>query len=59
MARIAGVNIPPNKHIVISLRDIYGIGPDRSRKICAEANIVPSTKTKDLTEAQLEAIRQN
>lgn len=58
MARIAGVNIPPNKHIVISLRDIYGIGPARARKICAEAKIPSVTKTKDLTEAQLESVRQ-
>jgi len=57
MARIAGVNIAPQKHIVISLRDIYGIGIARSRKICKNANVDHQTKTKDLTEAQLEAIR--
>jgi small subunit ribosomal protein S13 len=58
MARIAGVNIAPQKHIIISLRGIYGIGLTRAKKICIQANVEPSTKTKDLTEAQLESIRQ-
>lgn len=57
MARIAGINIPPNKHIVIGLRSIYGIGPARAQKICVQAKINPTTKTKDLTEAQAEALR--
>jgi small subunit ribosomal protein S13 len=58
MARIAGVNIPPQKHIVISLREIYGVGKSRSKEICLKVNINPQTKTKDLTEDQLEMIRQ-
>jgi small subunit ribosomal protein S13 len=58
MARIAGVNISPNKHIAISLCDIYGIGPTRARMICDQAKVERTIKTKDLTEAKLEAIRQ-
>lgn len=57
MARIAGVNVPEKKHTVIALQAIYGIGPTRAQKICAEANISPSTKIKDLTEAELETLR--
>jgi small subunit ribosomal protein S13 len=58
MARIAGVNIPVQKHIVIGLTSIYGIGPSRAKKICAIANISPQTKVRDLTEEQVESIRQ-
>jgi len=57
MARIAGVNIPQHKHAVIALRAIYGIGPTRARNICAQAGLNPETKVKDLTEAELEALR--
>jgi small subunit ribosomal protein S13 len=57
MARIAGVNIPVNKHIVIGLRAIYGIGPTRAKSICATVGINPTTKVRELTEDQLEAIR--
>lgn len=57
MARIAGVNVPEKKHTVIALQAIYGIGPTRAQKICTDANIAPSTKIKDLTEAELEALR--
>lgn len=57
MARIAGVNIPVNKHIVIGLRAIYGVGPTRAKNICAAVGISPSTKVKELSEDQLEAIR--
>lgn len=58
MARIAGVNIAPQKHIMISLRSIYGIGHTRAKEICINANVDPQIKTKDLTEVQLESIRQ-
>lgn len=58
MARIAGVNIPNNAHIVIGLQSIYGIGSTRARQICANANIEASTKVKDLNENQLDALRQ-
>jgi small subunit ribosomal protein S13 len=57
MARIAGVNIPVNKHTVIGLRSIYGIGPTRAKQICQSAGIEPSTKVKDLSEEQLKKIR--
>ena len=57
MARIAGVNIPVNKHIVIGLTSIYGIGSTSAKKICEATNIEPSTKVRELTEQQLEALR--
>jgi small subunit ribosomal protein S13 len=57
MARIAGVNIPVNKHIVIGLQSIYGIGPTRAKKICTVADIDHTSKVKDLTEEQLKKIR--
>ncbi len=57
MARIAGVNIPVHKHVVISLTSIYGIGRSRAREICEATQIDPTTKVKDLTEAQVEKIR--
>jgi len=57
MARIAGVNIPDNKHIVISLRYVYGIGPTTAQAICEKTGITPSTKTSDLSPEQLDEIR--
>jgi small subunit ribosomal protein S13 len=57
MARIAGVNIPVQKHIVIGLTAIFGIGRSRSAKICTIAKVDPAKKTKDLTEAELECLR--
>ncbi len=57
MARIAGINIPVQKHTVIALRSIYGIGATRAKSICAAAGIAPDAKVKDLTEAQLETLR--
>jgi small subunit ribosomal protein S13 len=57
MARIAGVNIPVQKHTVIALRSIYGIGPTRAQEICAAAGISPDVKVKDLTEEQLDLLR--
>ncbi len=58
MARIAGVNIPDHKHAVISLTSIYGIGRTTARQICEATGIAPSTKIKDLTEAELESLRK-
>lgn len=58
MARIAGVNIPNNAHIVIGLQAIYGIGATRAKLICEAAGIVPSTKVKDLDESKLESLRE-
>ena len=57
MARIAGINIPTNKHIVIGLRAIFGIGDTRAKAICTELKIDPSTKVSALAEDQLELIR--
>ena len=57
MARIAGINIPTNKHIVIGLQSIFGIGETRSKLICKTLKLEPSTKVSALTEDQLEAIR--
>ena len=57
MARIAGINIPTHKHTVIGLTFIYGIGQTRAIKICELTGVKPSAKIKDLTEAELDAIR--
>lgn len=57
MARIAGINIPVQKHTVIALTSIYGIGPALAKNICAAANVAEQTKIKDLTEAELDALR--
>lgn len=57
MARIAGVNIPVQKHTVIALTSIYGIGPTRSRDICVAAGIEPTTKVRDLSEELLDKLR--
>ncbi len=57
MARIAGINIPVNKHTVIALQSIYGIGATRARDICVAAAIPAERKIRDLDEAQVEALR--
>lgn len=57
MARIAGVNIPDQKHAWIALTTIYGVGRTRALNICAAANVVPGTKIRDLTESEVEGIR--
>ncbi len=57
MARIAGVNIPDHKHTVISLTYVFGIGRPTAQKICADLNIVESTKVSDLGEEKLDEIR--
>ena len=56
-ARIAGVNIPVQKHIVIGLTAIYGIGRKRAETICDAAKVNPQTKGKDLSESELESLR--
>ena len=53
MARIAGVNIPDNKHVVISLTYIYGVGRTQAKRLCAETNISESTKIGELSEGEL------
>lgn len=57
MARIAGINIPDNKHAVISLTYVYGIGKTRSKSILAAVGIEESTKIASLTDAQLDTLR--
>jgi small subunit ribosomal protein S13 len=58
MARIAGVDIPRDKKIDVSLTYIYGIGPSTSRRIVQEAGIVAETKVKDLKESEVSKIRE-
>lgn len=57
MARIAGINVSDNKHTVIALQAIYGIGPTRAKQICDSSNINPSVKIKELTDEEIEALR--
>ena len=57
MARIAGINIPPHKHTEIGLTSIYGIGRTTAQKICVASGIPLNKKIKDLTDADLEKIR--
>ena len=57
MARIAGINIPMNKHVVIGLTHIYGVGRTRAKIACEAAGVDPTTKVKDLTEAEVNALR--
>jgi|TARA_B100001559_G_C16216259_1_gene491262 small subunit ribosomal protein S13 len=57
MARIAGVNIPDNKHLNIALTYIYGIGLTRAQKICDVLSLEYSTKVNQLSEAELDNIR--
>jgi small subunit ribosomal protein S13 len=58
MARIAGIDLPPNKRAVISLQYIYGIGSTSAQKIIATAGIDPTTRTKDLTDDQARRLRE-
>jgi small subunit ribosomal protein S13 len=57
MARIAGINLPNQKHIWVALTAIYGIGNTRARKICDTAGVDRSVKVKDLTDADVEKLR--
>jgi small subunit ribosomal protein S13 len=57
MARIAGINIPPHKHTEIGLTHIYGIGRTTAQKICSAAGIPFEKKIKELTDGDLEKIR--
>lgn len=58
MARIAGVTIPTEKQVQISLTYIYGIGPVYAKRIIENTSINPTTRVKDLTEAELTALRE-
>lgn len=57
MARIAGVDIPRDKRVEISLRYIYGVGPTISRDVLARARVNPDTRVKDLTEDEISRLR--
>lgn len=57
MARIAGVNIPDNKHAVISLTYIFGVGKTTAQSLCAATGLAETTKIGDLSEAQLDELR--
>ena len=58
MARIAGVDIPKNKQVWVSLQYIYGIGPSLSQKILAQADVDPYTKVSDLAEDEVNRLRE-
>ena len=58
MARIAGINIPDQKHTVIALTAIYGIGKTRAKAICAAAGIAEDVKIRELSEEQIEKLRE-
>ena len=58
MARIAGVDIPREKRVDVSLRYIYGIGPTAARRITEQAGVDPATKTRDLTDEEVTRIRE-
>jgi small subunit ribosomal protein S13 len=57
MARIAGINIPANKHVVIALTSIYGIGRSRAATLCDGAGLKHEVKVKDLTEPEVDRLR--
>jgi len=57
MARIAGVNIPNHQHVEVALTAIYGIGRTRARKICVDAGVKTASKMKDLTDSEMEKLR--
>jgi small subunit ribosomal protein S13 len=58
MARIAGVDIPRDKRVEISLRYIYGIGPTRATKILQQTRVNPDTRVRDLTDDEVNRIRE-
>ncbi|HEX4330839.1 MAG TPA: 30S ribosomal protein S13 [Usitatibacter sp.] len=58
MARIAGINIPNHQHAAIALTAIYGVGRSRARDICEAAGVRHSAKIKDLTDAEMDKLRE-
>ena len=58
MARIAGINIPNHQHADIALTAIYGIGRARAQAICAAAGVQHTRKIKDLTDAEMDKLRE-
>jgi len=59
MARIAGINVPMTKHVWVGLTHIYGIGRTRALALCEAASVEPQTKVKDLTDAEVTALRNH
>ncbi|MCF7221831.1 30S ribosomal protein S13 [Marilutibacter chinensis] len=57
MARIAGVNLPPQKHVWVGIQSIYGIGRTRSVQVCDAAGVEKTTKIRDLSEPEVERLR--
>ena len=57
MARIAGINIPLQKHVVIALTEIYGVGRSTAEKVCDSAEVSRDIKVKDLSEPEVEKLR--
>ena len=57
MARIAGINIPVNKHVVVALTSIYGVGRSLASEACTRAGVQPDVKVKDLSEPEVEKLR--
>ncbi len=57
MARIAGINIPLQKHVVIALTSIFGIGSTRANQVCEAAGVAKDVKVKDLSEPEVENLR--
>lgn len=58
MARIAGVDLPNDKHVEVGLTYIFGIGPTRSRELLAKTNVRPETRCRDLTEVEVARLRE-
>jgi small subunit ribosomal protein S13 len=58
LARIAGVNIPTNKRVVVALQYIHGIGPTKAKEIVERVNIPPERRTNQLTDAEVSQIRE-
>ena len=57
MARLAGINIPDNKHAAISLTYIFGIGRTTAKQLCEVTGVSPTVKVQDLTEEELDKLR--
>jgi small subunit ribosomal protein S13 len=58
MARIEGVDLPRNKRVEVGLNYLFGVGPTRSREILSATGVNPDTRVKDLTEAEVNSIRE-
>ncbi|WP_250625428.1 30S ribosomal protein S13 [Pinirhizobacter soli] len=57
MARIAGVNLPVQKHVWVGLQSIYGIGRSRAKQVCVDAGVTATTQIKSLSEGEVEKLR--